>query len=56
MNECLTTLQHEKQIGYWVSEQGKCMKWLCYLIGQDNANKLNSVLFKPCLFQFTLER
>ena len=24
MNECLTTPQHEKQIGYnWVSEQGK---------------------------------
>ena len=29
MNECLTTLQHEKQIGYWVSEKGKYMKWLC---------------------------
>ena len=28
MNECLTTPQHEKQIGYWVSEKGKCMKWL----------------------------
>ena len=28
MNECLTTPQHEKQIGYWVSEKGKCMK--CY--------------------------
>ena len=27
MNECLTTPQHEKQIGYWVSEKGKCMKW-----------------------------
>ena len=26
MNECLTTPQHEKQIGYWVSEKGKCMK------------------------------
>ena len=26
MNECLTTPQHEKQIGYWVSEQGKCLK------------------------------
>ena len=25
MNECLTTPQHEKQIGYWVSEEGKCM-------------------------------
>ena len=23
MNECLTTPQHEKQIGYWVSEKGK---------------------------------
>ena len=28
MNECLTTPQHEIQIGYWVSEKGKCMKWL----------------------------
>ena len=28
MNECLTTLQHEKQIGYWASEKGKLMKWL----------------------------
>ena len=28
MNECLTTPQHEKQIGYWVSEKGKCMIWL----------------------------
>ena len=28
MNECLTTPQHENQIGYWVSEKGKCMKWL----------------------------
>ena len=28
MNECLTTPQHEKQIGYWVSGKGKCMKWL----------------------------
>ena len=27
-NECLMTPQHEKQIGYWVSEKGKCMKWL----------------------------
>ena len=23
MNDCLTTLRHEKQIGYWVSEQGR---------------------------------
>ena len=23
MNECLTTPQHEKQIGYWVSEKGE---------------------------------
>ena len=28
MNECLTRPQHEKQIGYWVSEKGKRMKWL----------------------------
>ena len=25
MNECLMTPQHEKQIGYWVSEKGKCV-------------------------------
>ena len=25
MNECLTTPQHEKQIGYWVSEKGKLL-------------------------------
>ena len=25
MNDCLTTPQHEKQIGYWVSEKGKNM-------------------------------
>ena len=24
MNECLTTPQHKKQIGYWLSEKGKC--------------------------------
>ena len=24
MNECLTTPQHEKHIGYWVSVKGKC--------------------------------
>ena len=23
MNECLTTPQHEKQIGYWMSDKGK---------------------------------
>ena len=29
MNECMfNDTQHEKQIGYWMSEQGKCMKWL----------------------------
>ena len=28
MNECLMTPQHEKQIGYLVSEKGKPMKWL----------------------------
>ena len=26
MNECLTTPQHEKQIGYWVSEKGKIIQ------------------------------
>ena len=24
MNECLTMPQHKRQIGYWVSEKGKC--------------------------------
>ena len=28
MNECLTTPQNEKQIGYWVSEKDKRMRWL----------------------------
>ena len=28
MNECLMTPQHEKQIGYWVSKKGKCMKYM----------------------------
>ena len=32
MNECLTTPLHKKQIGYWVSEKGKCMKWLLYVM------------------------
>ena len=27
MNECLTTPQHEKQIGYWVSEKGSMGDW-----------------------------
>ena len=30
MNECLMTPQHENQIGYWVSEKGKCMRRLLY--------------------------
>ena len=34
MNECLTTPQHEKQIGYWVSEKGKCME---YIVNLDRA-------------------
>ena len=29
MNECLTTPQHVKQIGCWVSEKSKCMKLSC---------------------------
>ena len=33
MNECLTTSQHEKQIGYWVSKKGKRMKWLYNISG-----------------------
>ena len=32
MNECLTTPQHENQIGYWVSEKGKCMKCIIIMI------------------------
>ena len=31
MNECLTTPQHEKQIGYWVSENA-CMVSVCVCI------------------------
>ena len=31
MNECLTTPQHEKQIGYWVSEQGKPVFEIVYM-------------------------
>ena len=36
MNECLTTPQHKKQIGYWVSEKGKPMNVRCikYNIGE----------------------
>ena len=35
MNECFTTPQHEKQIGYWVSEKGKCMKLKFVLINHS---------------------
>ena len=28
MSEYLMTPQHKKQIGYWVSEKGKGIKWL----------------------------
>ena len=40
MNECLTTPQHEKQIGYWVSEKGKCLKWV--LTDSINNDSLNT--------------
>ena len=40
MNECLTTPQHEKQIGYWVSEEGKRMKWLKWLCTHALAHML----------------
>ena len=39
MNEYLKTPQHEKQIGYWVSEKGKCMKWFCQM--KTNTNTLS---------------
>ena len=35
MNECLTTLQHEKQIGYWVSECYVLMTLFLYITGLD---------------------
>ena len=40
MNECLTTPQHEKQIGYWVSE-----------ISQSNIPKC-CVVFVICFTEF----
>ena len=46
MNECLTTPQHEKQIGYWVSEKGKCMKWKeRYVLFNDALNTFYLRLF-----------
>ena len=43
MNECLTTPQHEKQIGYWVSEKGK-----------KEGRKEGNVLFNNALTTFYL--
>ena len=37
MND-LTTPQHEKQIGYWVSEKGKRMKWLHMSMTSDSSD------------------
>ena len=37
MND-LTTPQHEKQIGYWVSEKGKRMKWLHMSMASDSSD------------------
>ena len=38
MNECLRTPQHKEQIGYWVSEKGKCMKWLNGCVGDTDVD------------------
>ena len=27
MNECLTTLQHDKQVDYWVQKKVNALKW-----------------------------
>ena len=45
MNECLTTPQHEKEIGYWVSEKGKCMKWLYSHSERGNPQPPHGLLF-----------
>ena len=42
MNECLTTPQHEKEIGYWVSEKGKCMK--CFFLGAGRSSEVERSL------------
>ena len=35
-DECLTTPQHGKQIGYWVSQKGKCLIILLYAPSHDS--------------------
>ena len=57
MNECLTTPQHEKQIGYWVSEKGKYPEVECYI--HKCLNDIRILKFKPsrkcnltCFFGF----
>ena len=47
MNECLTTPQHEKQIGYWVSEKSKRMEW-GWVEGRKDIKEGN-VLFNDAL-------
>ena len=39
MNEYLTTAQHKKQIGYWVSEKGKRMKQINSLTKKKKKKK-----------------
>ena len=47
MNECLMTSQHEKLIGYWVSEKGNCDK-----VSQMNFKK-NKKFFFCCSKKLT---
>ena len=63
MNECLTTPQHEKQIGYWVSEKGKCMKWLYHSklkniikhsVNSCAINKVSQLGLLKCIVKFDL--
>ena len=39
MNECLTTPQHEKQIGYWVSEKGITIQKNMLRLNSDKAKE-----------------
>ena len=50
MNECLTTPQHEKQIGYWVSEKGKCtVKGNIILLGYCHFKQMQIDVIKNVL-------
>ena len=49
MNECLMTPQHEKQIGYWVSEKGKCIKFGKTMFMFVDTNDVLISLVRQCL-------